>query len=210
MYVTTMSPDYVSVLLLPEPGLFQESCIEVLPEARATFNGYPLQLEGRGGDQGGLFGQGCSVPVFGLKNAAALPEAREDVISTLELTDGTHTLHMEMKGVGVARTARIVEPPSGPISIGRDVALEWTPASDVLKASEVKVLVQSAVDTRSLKTVTGDAVRIEGNRLWFKMPDLPRGAISITVNPGNSGSVVSCNTSCEHSEGMLTVSAEVR
>ncbi len=212
MHVTTSSPnipDYFSIVLIEEnPGLFQGACPELLPEVRATFNGQPVPVESRGESSGGLLGQACRAPAFYLPRAVR-PEAREDVISTIEITDGTRTLHMEVKGVGVPRTARLLEPANGVLSAGSDVVLTWTPTTDILRAADARVQLVTA-DYQTILDVKGDALHIEGNQLRFKLPAIKPGPLTLSVYPGNSGAVVACNTLCEFSDGVMVINAQVR
>jgi hypothetical protein len=180
------------------------SCPELLPGARATLNGHPLVVRERGNVTLRTFRYVCIPPSFELSDRALVPEARGDVVSTLEIEDGTHTVHMEVKGLGVPRTGRIVEPASGVLTAGAEAVIEWQPTTDVLQPSEVSLDVGQ-------RTLRGEALHIEGNRIRFTLPgDTPRGQLYLSVSAGNSGPIVSCNTPCALVEGVLRLDTEVR
>jgi hypothetical protein len=199
-----------SLTLSPQPGE-EVFCPELLPTVRATLNGHPLAVEDRGHAQNTALGSICIGASFRLTDLALSPEARAEVVSTVELSDETRTLRMEVKGLGVQRTARIVEPASGSLSVGEEVAIEWLPATDVLQASEFSVsLFSIPTQGRDSRTLTGDALRIEGNRIRFTLPEFQPGALSIRLSSGNSGPIIACNTRCELTEGVVTLETEVR
>ncbi|HZH18039.1 MAG TPA: hypothetical protein VE057_27045 [Archangium sp.] len=63
---------------------------------------------------------------------------------------------------------------------------------------------------RRTAPLTGDALRIEGSRIRFTLPDFQPGALSIRLSSGNSGPIITCNTRCELTEGVVTLETEVR
>jgi hypothetical protein len=184
-------------------GPNEEFCPQLLPDARATVDGQPLVLEERGQAVNVQFSDICRIPMF---RRTGPWKPQQDAVSTLEVTDGTRTLTMKVKGLGIHRTARIVEPASQLLTVGEEVIIEWLPATDVLDPSEVLVSLWSIpTQGKDVANLRGDALRIEGNRIHFTMPEFPKGKLSMEVFTGHSGAIVFCNARCGAPEARVTI-----
>jgi hypothetical protein len=187
-------------------GLTETFCPQLLPEARATLDGQPLTLVERGSATNTTLGSYCNSPMFRLTGPW---EPQQDAVSTFEVTDGTLTLRMKVRGLGVARTAHLVEPADKLLTAGEEVLIEWMPETDVLRASEVSVSLWSiATQGKDHATVSGDALRIEGNRIRFTMPAFAKGKLSLRVSAGHSGPILECQGTCSAPESQVTVEEE--
>jgi hypothetical protein len=80
-----------------------------------------LTLVERGSATNTILGSYCNSPMF---RRTGPWEPQQDAVSTLEVTDGTLTLRMKVIGLGVARTAHLVEPADKLLTAGEEVLIE--------------------------------------------------------------------------------------
>ncbi len=160
---------------------YDGECVDLAP-ATAEVNGIDIPELEPGGMKSDLGAKHCEIKQF--RSYSGLPSV--DGAVSVRVSDGETTFEAEFAGICDKRTLA-VRSPAGPLKGGDEVELEWLPASDVFEA--IAVLLVSA-DGRWDAGLDGDAVRQEGNRVFFTMPEVPveaAGKLSLELNTTRGG-----------------------
>ncbi len=145
-------------------------CVE-LASAKAKLNGVDIPESSQGGMETSKVGEEyCAPKSFRLNQengSKRLPSV--DGLVSVRVSDGETSFEAQFDGICEDRTL-VLRSPAQPLKGGDEVELEWLPASDEFEV--IKVWIESLNGAWATK-ILGEAVRQEGNRIFFTMPEVP-------------------------------------
>lgn len=155
-----------------------EGCPDLSSRTEAFFNDteVPMTTAGHFKERGSFpiaTPESCVSTVF-VTGADDLPSNLRDEVTRIRLEEGDTTFHAEAFLVCTPRSITMTAPADGVLRSGDEVELEWQPATDVL--SPGNVWLRGTGFAVQLAGSSGGTVRVEGNRLRLRIPQLPAGA----------------------------------
>jgi hypothetical protein len=139
-------------------------CARLKSELRGTANGVPLTVTSRGGRSGD--GLSCnSIELHGRLDTLQDPVA-------IRIWDHTLTIEVDFPVLFGPRTLTLLQPADGPIYVGDEVRLRWSPATDRITKKNAgvdltTVVVSGGTGGRFFYADAG----IEGDRIAFQVPE---------------------------------------
>jgi hypothetical protein len=163
-----------------------EECPDLSGGTRAFFNDIEVPMSNAGHfEERGSFPiatpEKCHSTVF-MTREGELPHNLRDEVTRIRLQEGDTVFHAEAFLVCAPRGLTMTSPAGGALRSGDEVELEWQPATDVLTPRAVKL--RGAGFFVDLANTSAGTLRMEGNRLRFRVPQLAanvRGAAELEV-----------------------------
>jgi hypothetical protein len=161
-------------------------CPDLSGGTRAFFNDIevPMSIAGHFKERGSFpigTPENCYSTVF-MTREDELPHNLRDELTRIRLQEGDTVFHAEAFLVCAPRSLTMTAPAGGMLRSGDEVELEWQPASDVLTPRAVKL--RGAGFFVDLANTSSGTLRVDGNRLRFRVPPLAanvKGAAELEV-----------------------------
>lgn len=156
------------VITLAEGG---DDCPDLSSEARAHVNDVEVPLLSAGTwSRGGFLGPSahCAPTLFRAESGFPITQG-EDVIR-VRISEGTTRLEAEVQDLCRPRSFSLRAPEVGVLRSGDEVDLEWLPATDTLLVTSVTL--RTGDSSREVARLDLGTLRVEGNHLRFRMPQL--------------------------------------
>jgi hypothetical protein len=186
--------------LLINLGEAGDDCPDLSTQARASFNDVEVPMMNAGQWVDGSFlgpSAHCAPTLFRLEKDAMAP-VLGDGPTRVSITEGTKTFHAEVQALCAPRRFTVSSPADGVLRPGDEVELEWQPATDELLVETIRVV--TPVFTEPVAHRGDGSLRVEGNRMRFRMPELGarvEGPAELVLNSGEEGPYRHSVTRCE-------------
>ncbi len=158
------------LIFLSEGG---DACPDLSSETQAFFNDVPVPLveAGHWDDAWTLMPKADTCrPTYFLATEDEVPPNVSDDVTRVRVTEGATTLHAEVQHLCMPRSFAMSSPAGGILRPGDEVELEWQPGTDELFPE--RIILKTPSSSHDLARHGDGTLRVEGNRLRFRVPQL--------------------------------------